>query len=115
MLAGMGNPGDMTSARRPPTSADVARAAGVSRSTVSLVLNDTPGARFPEATRARVLAAAADLGYVVNRAAADLRRGASRTVIAVLDQSRVERTCVELLPALSRPPTAARRPWPSAS
>ncbi len=91
----------MTSARRLPTSADVARVAGVSRSTVSLVLNDTTGTRFPAATRAKVLAAAADLGYVVNRAAADLRRGASRTVLAVLDQSRVDSTVVEFLPALS--------------
>ena len=91
----------MTSARRLPTSADVARVAGVSRSTVSLVLNDTTGTRFPAATRAKVLAAAADLGYVVNRAAADLRRGASRTVLAVLDHSRVDSTVVKYLPALS--------------
>ena len=91
----------MTQDRRLPISTDVARAAGVSRSTVSLVLNDTPGARIPGSTRARVLAAAADLGYVVNRAAADLRRGTSLTVLSVLDQTLVDSTSVAFLPVLA--------------
>jgi LacI family transcriptional regulator len=47
---------------RPPTSHDVARAAGVSQPTVSRALRGDP--RVTEATRARVRAAAASLGYV---------------------------------------------------
>ncbi|KQX34328.1 LacI family transcriptional regulator [Devosia sp. Root436] len=46
-----------------PTMIDVARAAGVSQSCVSLVLNDPPGARLSEATRQHVLATAKSLGY----------------------------------------------------
>ncbi len=42
---------------------DVARLAEVSQSCVSLVLNDAPGARVPEATRQRVIRAAERLGY----------------------------------------------------
>lgn len=47
--------------RRSPTIADVARAAGVSKGTVSFALNDRPGVA-PE-TKARILAAAAELGF----------------------------------------------------
>ncbi|SHL02900.1 LacI family DNA-binding transcriptional regulator [Rhodothermus profundi] len=49
---------------------DVARAAGVSISTVSLVLNNK--GHVSEATRRRVLKAARELGYVPSRAARDL-------------------------------------------
>ncbi|MBP1846471.1 LacI family transcriptional regulator [Rhizobium petrolearium] len=42
---------------------DVARAANVSRTTVSLVLNGIPGVRIAEATRQRVLQIARELGY----------------------------------------------------
>ncbi len=38
-----------------PTSADVALAAGVSRATVSFVLNDKPNSRVSDDTRHRVL------------------------------------------------------------
>ncbi|MFG3259588.1 substrate-binding domain-containing protein [Streptomyces sp. NPDC048172] len=66
----------------PPTSADVARQAGVSRATVSYVLNGAEGsARISEATRARVRAAADELGYVPHAAARALRAGASRMVL----------------------------------
>jgi LacI family transcriptional regulator len=44
---------------------DVARLAGCSQSTVSVVLNGTPGIRISRATRARVLEAARELGYQV--------------------------------------------------
>jgi DNA-binding LacI/PurR family transcriptional regulator len=44
-----------------PTIADVARAAGVSRGAVSFALNDRPG--VADATRARILAVAAELGF----------------------------------------------------
>ena len=49
---------------------DVAKAAGVSQSTVSMVLNQMTGARLSAATRARVLAAAAALDYRLPRPAA---------------------------------------------
>jgi len=63
------------------TSADVARAAGVSRTTVSFVLNETPSARISETTRAKVLAAAEQLGYVPHAAARSLRAGRSDLVV----------------------------------
>ncbi|MER7757041.1 LacI family DNA-binding transcriptional regulator [Kitasatospora sp. NPDC097643] len=63
------------------TSADVARAAKVSRTTVSLVLNDTPSARISERTRERVRAAAEQLGYVPHAAARSLRAGQSDLVL----------------------------------
>lgn len=43
---------------------DVARAAEVSKTTVSLVLNDIAGTRIPEATRARIFRIAREIGYV---------------------------------------------------
>ncbi len=49
---------------RRATSADVAQRAGVSRATVSYVLNDRPGHSISEATREKVLAAADELGYI---------------------------------------------------
>lgn len=90
-----------TRARRRPTSADVARAAGVSRSTVSYVLNETPGARVSDATRQRVLAAVKAVGYVANVAASDLRRGASRTVLLVIDEGRAAWAVTSFAAALS--------------
>ncbi|MET7289157.1 LacI family DNA-binding transcriptional regulator, partial [Streptomyces sp. NPDC005573] len=64
-----------------PTSADVARLAGVSRATVSYVLNNTGAVRISEATRQRVRQAARELGYVPHAAARSLRAGHSRTVL----------------------------------
>ncbi|MEU8980479.1 LacI family DNA-binding transcriptional regulator [Streptomyces sp. NPDC048309] len=65
----------------PITSADVARLAGVSRATVSFVLNNTQAHRVSDATRARVLAAAQQLGYVPHAAARSLRAGRSNLVL----------------------------------
>uniref|UniRef100_A0AAU2JJR7 LacI family transcriptional regulator n=1 Tax=Streptomyces sp. NBC_00049 TaxID=2903617 RepID=A0AAU2JJR7_9ACTN len=63
------------------TSADVARLAGVSRATVSFVLNDTQGHRVSASTRARVLDAAKQLGYVPHAAARSLRAGRSNLIL----------------------------------
>ena len=70
-----------TGARRPPTMADVADVAGVSHQTVSRVVNGSTAIR--PATRERVLAAIADLGYRRNTAARALvtRRSGSIGVI----------------------------------
>ncbi|MFJ9038901.1 LacI family DNA-binding transcriptional regulator [Streptomyces sp. NPDC102406] len=64
-----------------PTSADVARLAGVSRATVSYVLNNTSAVRISEPTRRRVHEAAKELGYVPHAAARSLRAGHTRIVL----------------------------------
>src|SRR4051812_6261585 len=66
------------------TSADVAREAGLSRATVSYVLNDTPHQKIPDETRQRVLAAAVRLGYAPSAAARALRSGRSELVLCLL-------------------------------
>lgn len=60
------------------TIADVARAAGVSKTTVSRVIN-TKG-EVDGGTAARVRAVIASLGYVPSSGAVGLARGSSRTV-----------------------------------
>ncbi len=61
-----------------PTLEDVARAAGVSRALVSIVIRDAPGAS--DGTRARVLAVAEQLGYRPDVRARLLARSASRLI-----------------------------------
>ena len=61
---------------------DVARHCGVSRATVSLVMNDSP--LVAAKTRDRVRQAMAELGYVYNRAAASLRTQHSDAIGVVL-------------------------------
>ncbi|MEU9143404.1 LacI family DNA-binding transcriptional regulator [Streptomyces sp. NPDC048349] len=73
------------------TSADVARLAGVSRATVSFVLNDTPGHRVSETTRVRVRDAARQLGYVPHAAARSLRAGRSNLVLMPASISAIGR------------------------
>ena len=63
------------------SSEDIARAAQVSRATVSYVLNGRPGRRISDETRQRVLATAQSLGYVPNPAAMALRSGRSNIVL----------------------------------
>ena len=66
------------------TSVDVAREAGVSQSTVSFVLNNTPGQTIPEETRHRVLAAAKKLDYRPRASARSLAAGRSDVVLLAL-------------------------------
>jgi len=65
-----------------PTQADVARLAGVSRATVSYVLNNRTDGRIPitEQTRQKVLAAVEELGYAPSALARSLKSGTSRTI-----------------------------------
>ncbi|MGO4458840.1 LacI family DNA-binding transcriptional regulator [Streptomyces sp. M-16] len=79
----------------PITSADVARLAGVSRATVSFVLNGTRGHRVSEPTRARVLDAARRLGYVPHAAARSLRAGRSNLVLLPASVSALGRLVSE--------------------
>ena len=65
------------------TAADVARAAGVSRTTVSYVLNKTPHQQIPDATQRRVLEAAERLSYSPSAAARALVRGRSDVILFV--------------------------------
>ena len=59
--------------RKRVSSKDVAELAGVSRATVSYVLNDSSTQTIPEATRKKVLEAAEKLGYFPNRQARTLK------------------------------------------
>jgi DNA-binding LacI/PurR family transcriptional regulator len=65
------------------TSLDVARRAGLSRSTVSQVLNGNHE-RFPAETRERVEAAAAELGYRPSRAGRALVTGVSDLIVVAV-------------------------------
>ncbi|WP_308012132.1 LacI family DNA-binding transcriptional regulator [Actinacidiphila acidipaludis] len=73
----------MTGAAR-PTSRDVARAAGVSQATVSLVLGGKWRGRVSERTALAVRATADELGYRPNLAARSLRLGRTRTALLVV-------------------------------
>jgi DNA-binding LacI/PurR family transcriptional regulator len=65
-------------------SVDVAQRAGVSRATVSYVLNGRKDVTIPTATRERVLRAARELGYRPNRIASSLAWGRTQTLGIVL-------------------------------
>ena len=69
-----------------PTIIDVATRAGVSKSTVSLVLQHSPLVR--QETRDEVRRAMADLGYVYNRAAANLRSANAGLIGLVINDLR---------------------------
>lgn len=71
---------------RRPTIIDVARRAGVSKSTVSLVLQNSPAVR--DETRAQVRTAMAEIGYVYNRAAANLRSSGAGLIGLVINNLR---------------------------
>ncbi|HTJ71177.1 MAG TPA: LacI family DNA-binding transcriptional regulator [Actinospica sp.] len=74
----------MSRPSRRVTSADVARQAGVSQTTVSFVLNDTRGQTIPEETRRRVLEAARLLDYRPRASARSLAAGRSDVVLLAL-------------------------------
>ena len=85
------------------TSIDIARHAGVSRTTVSFVLNQVPGVR--QKTRDRVLRSAQKLGYVPNSAARMLVSGRSSTlglVISSPDLLQVDAFIPRLLYGIER-------------
>ncbi|EDQ33635.1 Transcriptional regulator [Hoeflea phototrophica DFL-43] len=75
----------MTLQRR-PTIIDVARQAGVSKSTVSLVLQNSSSVK--EETRKAVREAMAEIGYVYNRAAANMRMSNAGLIGLVINDLR---------------------------
>lgn len=70
-----------------PTQQQIAEEAGVSRTTVSLVLNDVPGVRISPETRQRVLDIARRVHYHPDAAARTLVSGRTHTIGFVLCQS----------------------------
>ncbi len=72
----------LTSKSPIPTMADIARIAGVSTSTVSRALAGLPP--IPEETRQRVVQAAKEAGYAVNRHARSLRLKRSKVILVLI-------------------------------
>jgi LacI family transcriptional regulator len=65
---------------------DVARAAGVSQTTVSLVINDVPNANIPQPTRDRIWAVVHELGWRPNALARGLSQRRSQTIGLISDE-----------------------------
>jgi LacI family transcriptional regulator len=79
---------------------DVARAAGVSITTVSVVLNKKrEGIRVPESTRERVVQAARELGYQPNEMARSLRSRTSQAIGFISDEVTTTPFAVAMLAA----------------
>lgn len=87
---------------RRATSQDVAQQAGVSRTTVSFVLNRAAGANIPEETRQRVLDAARQLGYTPHAAARALVTQRSYLLAFVLCQNTDQVFADAFLPEVLR-------------
>lgn len=83
-----------------PTLADVADRAGLSKTAVSLVLNNRPNSRLsPEAVQ-RVRDAASELNYRPNPAARSLRIGKTRTVGFISDDVTATRSASAMIRGL---------------
>jgi LacI family transcriptional regulator len=81
-----------------PTANDVARMAGVSRTTVSFVLNDVPGMRISADTRQKVLFAAQELDYHPHASARRLVTGQTHIIAYVQRQSPARALADAFLP-----------------
>lgn len=86
--------------RRAATAKDVAHLAGVSRATVSYVVNDNPNQRISPETRERVLAAVAELGYTPSATARALRKGAGDVVLLALPNGPLGPTLTRFIETL---------------
>ena len=85
----MADSGDIlaqTGPARRVTMMDVARLAGVSQSSVSLVLNGMTGARISDATRQRVIEAARELGYMLPYFRRNLSHAPGHVIAYVADE-----------------------------
>jgi LacI family transcriptional regulator len=85
-------------AKKRVTSFDVAKESGVSRTTVSFVLNNVPGISISDATRQRVLQVAKELNYHPDSTGRKLASGKSNTLGLVLRQSHEQVFADALLP-----------------
>lgn len=83
-----------------PKSQDVADRAGVSRSTVSQILNGRADL-FTDETQARVAEAVAELGYEPSSAGRTLARGSSDIVIALIPDTTFGRNLQDIYGALT--------------
>jgi DNA-binding LacI/PurR family transcriptional regulator len=84
------------------TSAEVARHSGVSRATVSYVLNSTPNQSISAETRRRVLEAAEQLGYTPSAPARALRSGRSDVVLLLIPEWPIGTVLARLVEELTR-------------
>lgn len=96
-----------------PTSIDIAYRAGVSQSTVSRALRNSP--LVSEATREKVQAIAKELNYQVDKQASNLRSQSTRTLALLLcedptsDESNINPFFLSMLGSITR--AAARRDY----
>lgn len=81
----------MADSDRRPTLADVAALSGMSKTAVSLILNERPGSRLSAEAVQRVRAAADQLGYKPNPAAQSLRLGKTRSIGFISDEVTITR------------------------
>lgn len=88
---------DSRGSSRPATSADVAKRAGVSRATVSYILNGKRGVSFTAETRDAVLRAAKELAYQPNAAAKSLVSGSGPIVVVMSSLPQNETTAAVVL------------------
>ena len=87
MTVELGAPEKSTETATRSTMTDVARLAGVSQSSVSLVLNGMTGARISDATRERVTRAAQELGYALpGQRRAERRNGVRNKIAFIIDE-----------------------------
>ena len=94
-------------ARRQARSRDVAELAGVSRTTVSFVLNDVPGVKISKETRQRVLQAARELNYYPTAAARSLASGKTHRIGLILGEGQERLAADAFLPTFLQGVTAS--------
>ena len=83
--------------RKRPSMKDVAQLAGVSRTTVSFVINEVPNKNIPPETRARVWAAVEELGYRPNAIAKGLRTSRSNVIGFITDEIATTPFAVDII------------------
>jgi LacI family transcriptional regulator len=84
----------------------VAKLAGVSRTTVSFVLNDVPGVKISPETRQRVLEAARELNYYPTAAARSLASGKTHRIGLILGEGQKRLSADAFLPTFLQGVTA---------
>ncbi|MFT3876826.1 MAG: LacI family DNA-binding transcriptional regulator [Propioniciclava sp.] len=79
------------------TLADVAERSGMSKSAVSMILNNKPGSRLSAEAIERVRAAASELDYRPNPVAQSLRSGKTRAIGLISDQVTITRYATNMI------------------